>query len=212
MKFAHRTVLLALALAAAGCISVGGGSDPVDRRAYDLLAPLAATGNPPPADGPEVLLVEPFSVDPGIDREELVWRRGSVESGAYQDFRWIRPPETGVRAVLAEALRRSGAAAAVVTDPATTTAEYTLRGHVARCDEVDTGTQWLGALEIRVTLTRNRDGEEILRRTYSRQLPAAKRNPTAVVEAIRKGLDEIGAALVVDVRTLLEAQRQEDGN
>ena len=206
------SALFAVAVATAGCISVGGGNDPVDRRSYDLLAPLPAPGNPPPADGPEVLLVEAFSVDPGIDREEIVWRRGVAESGAYENFRWMRPPEAGVRSVLAEALRRSGAVAAVVTDPDSTTAEFHLRGHLARCDEVDTGTAWAGVIEVRVALTRSRDGEEILRRTYARQIPAAARNPTAIVEAIRKGLDEIGAALVVDVRTLLEAQRQEDGN
>ena len=204
------TVLLALA--AAGCISVGGGDHPVDRRSYDLLAPLPPPGGPPAADGPEVILVEPFSVDPGLDREEIVWRRGVAESGAYENFRWMRPPEVGVRSILAEALRRSGAVASVITDPDTAASEYRLRGHLSRCDEVDGGTAWAGVVEVRIALVRTKDGEEVLRRTYARQIPAAQKNPTAVVEALRKGLDEIAAVLVTDVRTLLESRRQEDGN
>ncbi len=200
-------LVLGTGILLAGCINIGGGGAAVDRRSYDLLPPLPA-GRPAVADGPETVLVEPFSVDPGLDREELVWRRGATESGAYENYRWVRPPEEGVRTVLADALARAGAAAVVATDPSPAKADYHLRGHLARCDEADLGASWSGVLEVHLALTRAKDGEEVLRRTYARQVPAAARNPTAVVEALRRALDEVAAALVEDVRTVLEADRQ----
>ena len=199
--------VLLFAVNCAGCISIGKGGEPPDRRSYDLLAPIPA-GNPPAAEGPETILVEPFTVDPGLDREEIVWRRGAAEGGAYENYRWVRPPEEGVRTVLADALRRAGVAAAVVADPATAHPDYRLRGHLARCDEVDEGAVWAGVIEVHLALSRESDAQEILRRVYARRVAAAARNPTAVVEAIRKGLDEIAADLVKDLRPVLEAERQ----
>lgn len=202
-----RPAALALVLLVPACIHIGGTGAPPDRRSYDLLSPLPPD-RPAIADGPETVFVETFSVDPGLDREELVWRRGAAETGAYENYRWARPPEEGVRTVLADALRRAGAAAAVVTDPSSGKADYRLRGHLSRCDEVDLGAAWSGVLEVHLVLVRSRDGEEVLRRTYARQVPAAARNPTAVVEAIRKALDQAAAALVDDVRMVLDLDRQ----
>ena len=79
------------------------------------------------------------------------------------------------------------------------------------CDEVDEGKAWSGVIEVHLALCRAEDGEEILRRTYARRIPAAARNPTAVVEAIRQGLDEIAAQLVKDLRPALAAEREGDG-
>ncbi|NUN52733.1 MAG: membrane integrity-associated transporter subunit PqiC, partial [Planctomycetaceae bacterium] len=106
MKGTAALAVLLLPLACAGCITIGGEDEGTERRSYDLAAPLPE-GRPVPADGPEVLSVEPFTVDAALDREELLWRRGAVESGAWESFRWVRPPEQGVREVLAAALARS---------------------------------------------------------------------------------------------------------
>jgi ABC-type uncharacterized transport system auxiliary subunit len=175
-------------------------------RSFDLQPPLPPAA-PPDAEGAEVLWVEPFGSDPALDREEMVWRRPGEESGAYERYRWSRPPAEAVRAVLADHLARSGAFAAVATDPRALGAEYLLRGHLARFEEVDGEGGWSGVAEVRVVLLRAADGEEILRRTYSRAEPAPARNPGGVVKALHAGLDAIGAALVADVRRAMEAER-----
>lgn len=210
MKGTAALAVLLLPLACAGCITIGGEDEGTERRSYDLAAPLPE-GRPVPADGPEVLSVEPFTVDAALDREELLWRRGAVESGAWESFRWVRPPEQGVREVLAAALARSGAVAAVATDPPAAEAEYRLRGHLARCDEEDGPGAWSGVLEVRIEVRDARTGESVLRRTYARREKAAARNPTAVVEAIRRSLDAVALELATDLRTVLEARREGAG-
>ena len=201
--------VLLIAVLGAGCIHVGGSGEPPDRRFYDLLPPVS-DGRQIPAEGPETILVEAFTVDPGLDREELVWRRENSECGAYENYRWVRPPEEAVRSVLADALRRAGIVGSVVAEPAAMHPDFRLRGHLSRCDEVDDGKAWAGVIEVHLALARADDGEEILRRTYARRVAAATRNPTGVVEAIRKGLDEIAAELVKDLRAVMEDTRTTD--
>lgn len=197
---------LGAAILLAGCISVGSSGPPAERRAYDLL-PDPAPGEPAPADGPEVLWVEPFTADPALDREEIVWRRGAVESGAWENHRWVRPPAEAVRSLLADAIARSGACAAVATEPRPLGADYHLRGHLARCDEADAGDEWTGVLEVRVCVVRVRDGAEVLRRTYARVERAPQRNPLGVVRALRAAADGAGRALAGDLARVLEALR-----
>ncbi len=196
-----------LAAALAGCISVGGGGEPVERRAYDLQPGLPT--DPAMAGGPEVLWVEPFTIDRALDRDEIVWRRGGVESGAYGNHRWARPPAEAVRAVLADALARSGACAVVATDPRAERPDYLLRGHLVRCEEADEGEAWSGVLEVRVVVVRVRDGEEVLRRTYGRSEKAKARNPEGVVRALKAALDAVAAECAADLDQILETERAE---
>ncbi len=200
--------LLALAAvaSAAGCIHLGGSEPPLEKRAFDIQPSLPGPV-PPDADGAEVLWVEPFGVDPALDRQEMVWRRGAVESGAWERFLWARPPADAVRAVVADALVRSGACAVVATEPRALRPDYSLKGRLERFEEVDGATAWSGALEVRVVLVRVSDGEEILRRTYARTEAASARNPPAVVEALRAGLAAAASELARDVKEALEAER-----
>lgn len=205
---AAQAAVLLLAAGAAGCITVGGGGGPPpEQRSFDLQPPLPPA-TPPEAEGPEVIWVEPFTCDPALDREELVWRRGTAESGAYERYRWVRPPSEMVRAILADALARGSACAAVATDPRVAKPDYALRAHLVRFEEVETGGGWGGAVEVRVALFRSSDGAEVLRRAYARTERAAQRNPAGVVEALRKGLEGISGTLVTDVRMVLWHERK----
>jgi len=195
-----------LALTAAGCISVGGGGDPVDDRAYDLVPPLRSDPVPESA-GLETLEVASFTVDPALDRDELVWRRGPVEIGGYAHHRWARPPAEAARSFVADALHRAGVCSVVATDPAPERADYVLRAHLSRCEEVDGEEGWTGVVELRVVVVRPAGREEILRRVYARSVPAAVRNPGAVVEAIGQALESIGEDLAADLGMVLEAER-----
>jgi len=196
-----------LGLLAAGCFSLGGGGKPVETRSFDLQPPMPSP-EPPEAFGPEVLWVEPFSVDPALDRREIVWRRGQGETGAWERYTWARPPAEAVREFAAHALRGSGACAVVATEPRVPAPDFILRGHVARFEEVDGEKEWSGALEIRVALVRASDGEEILRRTYAGSGKAVARNPAAVVMVLRSGLEAVNQRLAEDVAEALAAERE----
>lgn len=202
-----RTAVLCVALLAAGCFSLGGSGKPVEVRSFDLQPPMP-TDLPPDAEGAESLWVEPFTVDPALDRREIVWRRGGGEAGAWERFSWVRPPAEAVRAVLADALQRSGACAVVATEPRILAPDYLLRGHLARFEEVDGEKEWSGVLEIRVVLVRTADGAELLRRTYARTEKSPARNPAGVVAALRKGLEGAGALFAADVAEALAAERE----
>jgi ABC-type uncharacterized transport system auxiliary subunit len=200
-------LVLAAAAASAGCIRLGGSGAPLERRSFDLQPPAPAP-EPPETEALETLWVEPFGVDPALARTEMVWRRTGGEAGAYERYTWARPPEEQVRAVLADALYRSGAFAVVATEPRALTAEYALRGHLVRFEEVDGGKEWAGALEVRVALLRVSDGTEVLRRVYAGTERASARNPGGVVEALRIALAAAGRELARDVRQVMEAERE----
>jgi ABC-type uncharacterized transport system auxiliary subunit len=200
---------LLAALVAAGCIRLGGSGTPVERRCFDLQPPLPAP-EPPETEALETLWVEPFGVDPALDRTEIVWRRAAGEAGAYERYTWARPPEEAVRSYLADVLSRSGAFGLVATEPRALGAEYSLRGHLVRFEEVDGEKEWSGSLEVRVALLRVSDGTEILRRVYARSERAPLRNPAGVVEALRAALASVGRELAADVRQVMEAERDRD--
>lgn len=190
-----------LALVAGGCAF---GGDPPDVHEYDLLArgePIVATPQALAAP-PVALQIVAFEADPVLDRDGLVWRRGEVEVGAYALHRWARRPQDGLRDVLAEALRDALPGATVASDPPLAEPELLLHGHLARCEEVEQGERWAGALELRVALV-DRDGVELLRRTYAVEEPATMRNPPGVVAALRRAALRVARLLADDVARAL---------
>jgi len=205
-----RALAILLGLLAAGCFSLGGSPKPVEVRSFDLQPPLPAAV-PPDAEGAESVWVEPFGVDPALDRSEIVWRRGGGEAGAWALYSWARPPAEAVRSVLADGLARSGGCAVVATEPRILAPDFILRGHLVRFEEVDGEKEWSGVLEVRVLLVRAADGEELLRRTYARTEKAAARNPAAVVVALRAGLDKVASLLADDVADVLAVERERPG-
>lgn len=193
----------ALALLLAGC-SVLPAGEPVQVHEYDLAAGAPATG-PTRGDGP-ALQLEPFGVDPALDRDGLLWRRGEVEVGSYALHRWARRPQDGLREVVAAALQAARPEARVATEPPLDAPAWTLTAHVARCEELDEGARWSGAVELRVVLIA-RDGGEALRRTYVALEPAAARNAPGVVEALRRASARIAAQVAADVGEVLSAAK-----
>lgn len=191
---------VSVALAAQGCLGLGGG-EPVLVREWDLL-PEGPAAWAPGERAPQLQLV-PFTVSDVLDRDTLVWRRGEVQVGAYANQRWARPPQEAAREVVAAALRRAvGGGLAVATSPPVSDPEYVLAGHLARCEEVDRGERWFGVVEVRVVLARA-DGVELLRRTYAAEAPAHQRNALGVVTALQRALNDVALAFAQDAAEAL---------
>jgi uncharacterized lipoprotein YmbA len=219
----RRGVALASLIAStslAGCFSLGGSpGEPV--RIYDI-SPAAPTprgldstavlrgadeGNPSVAGGPEVLVVEPFTVDASLDVESIVWRSGDVDAGAYEGHRWARLPADIVRGYLADALREAAVTAVVATDPVPEGVDFILRGHLERFDERDIAGKWEGVLLFEVALVRRVDGIEFLRRRVHLVEPSPERNPKGTVQALREALRKAGISLAAEVASALDRAR-----
>ena len=208
----RQLLLLALVPLLSGCLSLGGREEGAPIHTYDLCVGPA---EPPPvelvADDAPSLQVEPFTADPLLQGEGLVWRRGQVEVGAYRSFRWARAPQDALRDALAGALGQETAAVRVATEPPLPDPTWRLRGHLARCEELDRGDRWVGVLELHLSLTGAQDMQELWRRTYRVEEPAHPRNPPGVALALHRACERITAAAAADVRALLAAQEESKG-
>ncbi len=189
------TCLPILALAASGCFSLGGDAPP--ERSYEVVPPLEVTARPAGRAG-RALQVELFSADEALVDTEIVWRRG-LESGAYANHRWTRPPAASAREMIARALTGAGVCEVVASEPPLAQRpDYRLDGHLSRFGEQDREDGWFGVVELTAVL-RDGEGRELWRRTYASVIQAEMRNPLGVAAAVAKALLEVSEAVASDV-------------
>lgn len=207
----QRAALVAVvALLQAGCISLSPGGKRgglPDLHEYDLAAPTEAVARP--GGGPErpALQLEPFSAADVIDRQELVWRAGDTQVGAYSMHRWARPPEEAVREALAASLADALPGVTVASALEASDPEWLLLGHLERCEEVDRGGQWSAVLEAHLVL-RDREGTEVLRRSYAIEEEVRPRNPQAVIAALRRALVRLLEEATPDLAHAIERSQE----
>ena len=151
MKTRRIALWLALPLLLSACRSA-----PTTR--YYVLAPTrAAVVTTPPAEEAAGLRVgvEPFTVDPPYDRDQLVYRLGadSVEVGFYAYHRWAAPLSDLVAVAMADGLR--GVPGIELIEPWTSAGEYTalLHGRVVYLEEIDLPGQQEARVRMELRLT-----------------------------------------------------------
>ncbi|MHC4922944.1 MAG: ABC-type transport auxiliary lipoprotein family protein [Planctomycetota bacterium] len=189
----NAALLLAVFLLS-GCVTIGG-EEPVEERIYDIVLSVP-TGEGIEAEGPESLQVAPFSVDPALDRDEMV-------------HRWARPPAVMARSAVTATLRGAAVCAVVASEPETESADYVLRAHLERFEEMDREDGWYGLVTLTLTMDA-RDGREVLRRTVSVEERAEKRHPKAVAVALRASLEAAAGTVRSLVAEALERERRRD--
>lgn len=98
--------------------------------------------------------VEPFTVDPPYDRDQLVYRLGvdSVEVGFYSYHRWAAPLSDLVAVAMAEGLR--GTPGIETIEPWSSGGDYNafLRGRVLYLEEIDVPGQQEARLRLELRL------------------------------------------------------------
>lgn len=109
---------------------------------YYVLAPSQAEPATVPTSSESQGLrigVEPFTVDPPYDRDQLVYRLGvdSVEVGFYSYHRWAAPLSELVAVAMADGLRGTTGIRSI--EPWTSAGEYDalLHGRVVYLEEID---------------------------------------------------------------------------
>lgn len=98
--------------------------------------------------------VEPFTVDPPYDRDQLVYRLGadSVEVGFYSYHRWAAPLSELVAVAMVEGLQGTPGVDAI--EPWSSGGDYnaTLRGRVVYLEEIDVPGQQEARLRLELRL------------------------------------------------------------
>lgn len=194
-----RTVLLVLGLALLAACSV----PPVPDVTFFRLPAAAVL---PRADKPLSALpieVETFRGD-GIYAEQALIYATTSRAEALRAFHyqlWSDPPSRALQARLTGMLRESGITS-LVTDrlPASTPA-LRVHGRILRFERVprESGFVVVVALEMRVDQDQ---GEPLIERTYSAEIPAADASMTATVDAFGKAIDKNFASFYADLAAL----------
>lgn len=194
-----RTLLLAMAFAVLTACSV----PPVpDVTYFRLPAPAALPQVKAPLSSLPIE-VETFRGE-GIYAEQALIYATTPEANALRAYHyqlWSDPPSRALQTRLTDMLRTSGISP-LVTDrlPASTPA-LRVHGRIVRFERVprDSGFVAIVALEIRVDQDQ---GEPIIERTYSAQVPAADASMGASVAAFGTAIDQDFAAFYKDLAAL----------
>ncbi len=183
-----RTVFLKTAVCAALVSALGCASTP---RTHFYTLHVALRNGPASSSNGPVLVVEPFSAEPLAADTRLVYRTSPYTVDFYTYHQWAVDPAEQVTHALVEVLRGSGRFSAVYVAPAATAGDLRLRGRVIELCEIDEGNQWYGQVTLDLTLLRNGAGEIVWHKRFSQRIPAASRNPEAVVKALSEGVKKI---------------------
>ena len=179
--------LLAALLLVAGCRSA-----PTTR--YYVLSPTRTVLETVPSSGEIQGLrvgVEPFTVDPPYDRDQLVYRLGadSVEVGFYAFHRWAAPLSELVAVAMAEGLR--GTRGIEDIEPWSSGGEYDalLRGRVVYLEEIDLPGQQEARLRLELRLM-SLDGATLWSQEVSGSAAGQSETVAQIVEQLYAAFDQ----------------------
>ncbi|MGB7490971.1 MAG: ABC-type transport auxiliary lipoprotein family protein, partial [Thermoanaerobaculia bacterium] len=161
---------------------------------YYILAPTRpAPDVAAPASDPAGLTigVEPFTVDPPYDRDQLVYRLGtdSVEVGFYTYHRWAAPLGDLVAVSMAEGLR--GTPGIDRIEPVTAGGDYSafLRGRVVYLEEIDVPDQQLARLGLELRLV-GKDDQMIWSGEVEGSAAGSNETVAGIVEQLYEAFDQ----------------------
>lgn len=186
--------LLAWSLIASGC-SLTRPSPAVQHYVLAVTLPEKATHTHTTS---ETLVVRPFTARDPYNQERLVYRSSPYQLDFYQYHRWASSPAQQITDWTRQYLRRAGLFAKVFPSPQGD-ANLTLSGAIRQIEEVDHNQTWEAILSIDVWLTRPRQRSPFWFQSYTVSRQAARRNPTAIAEALSHNLAAILHQLATDL-------------
>ncbi len=186
--------LISLLLVTSLAVSLFGACSSAPTTHYYVLAPTRpAPAMATPGSGATGLTigVEPFTVDPPYDRDQLVYRLGidSVEVGFYTYHRWAAPLGDLVAVSMAEGLR--GTPGIDRIEPVTTGGDYSafLRGRVVYLEEIDVPGQQQARLGLELRLV-DRDGLTLWSGEVEGSAAGSNETVAGVVEELYQAFDQ----------------------
>jgi len=158
-----------------------------------------------------VLRVKRFAVaEPFADRR-MVYRATPREVGFWDFHLWAQLPDRMITARIAERLAETGIFKKVDSFPyGVKTADLVLRGAVLAFEEVDKEDGWYGHLKVFMELVDPATGDALWSDKIELEKKAARKNPSAVVEALTQALDEAVDQAVSGMKGALSQRVREE--
>jgi len=187
-------------LGVAGCLA---GPAPADH-----FYRLEAAGAPAPLAEPAlpgVLEVRPFRAEALTSERAILYRAEAdareVHRHAYH--RWVETPPDMLQQLVADHLRRAGAAERVVTPALRVPADYELVGRIGRLEQVFGAGGPRVVLELDLAVTRiAADRELLLQEVYRAERATEGESAEAAARALGDALAEVLDRLVRDLDSL----------
>jgi ABC-type uncharacterized transport system auxiliary subunit len=144
------------------------------------------------------LIVRNFLAQDPYNQERLVYRTSPYQLDFYNYHRWAAAPTEQVTDWTRRYLRAT-LLFAKVYPTGDGAADFTLTGKIRQLDEFDHEQTWEATLSVDFWLTRAEQRTPLWFQSYSATQQAAKRNPSAVAEAMSRNLETILGKLVTDL-------------
>lgn len=200
---------IALVLATGGCLGLGKPAYQIDHYVLEYDAPRISNLEPLSA----VVRLERFSVAAPYNTNRIVYRESAYKRETYNYHQWRANPGDLVTHFLARDFRESGLFRAVLPHDSRFSASCVLEGAVEAFYERDREEAWDAVLGLSITLIADEE-PDVSRRVlfqgdYQEVEPCARKNPTALSEAMSRAMRRASERILADVYKVLSERRQE---
>lgn len=176
-------VLILAGGALGGCLGSPPGPEPT---LYVISIPA-----PVPRGGPGggVLAIDGFEGAPALETDRLLIEESPYRVDSYPYHRWTAPPRRLIAEACGTYLEGTGLFRRVTHSGIT--ADWRLRGFVRHFGQVVRDGRWWGHVALGFELVATKTRRVVWSGEFERSLPAKRRHPEAVVEALSRALGEI---------------------
>ncbi len=188
-----------LALALAGCVSVGIGNEPATRLQYVLHDPGATPApacTPPAAPRVPALLIQALPADALADTVSIAWSRRPNEIGFYQVATWTERPVRVLPRLLQRRLEACGVAGAVGMIGEPLRADWLLAIAVETLHHDLAPTPGMARVALTAELFDRRGRVRVARRRFEAAVPVARADSSAAAASISAAVAQLNDALV----------------
>jgi len=185
-------------LAAIAWLGCAAGPAPRDHFYRLETATPRALASPPIAGTLEVDRPRVEAISQG---RRILYRDGSSpgEIGRHAYHHWVDPPSVMLQDQLVRYMRLAGAAETVVTPAVHVESDYLVSGRIVRLERILGSGEQRVAVEIELTLMRQKGRELLLLETYSEERVAAGTSVAGSVTAFEQAVTAIFERFVADI-------------
>lgn len=154
---------------------------------------------------PFTLGISQFDADVLYEGDRIVYRQSPYQVQFYHYRRWIAAPKKIVTEKVLKQYQASGIFANVVSMPAVTKSDYTLKGEIQAFEEWDEGDSWYGLVTIEFKL-QNTDLEIVWKKSLSEKTLIEKKEHIEIVKAISRSLHKVVKRSIEEIKNHLKLE------
>ena len=190
---------LVLAFFLGGCFNLKQPRKETDFYTLEYNPPAVSDLKPLPF----VIRIEPFSVAPVYNTDQIIYRDRSFTRNAYAYHKWRTNPGHLIVSLLRRDIKKSGLFKAVLSPESRFPSSHMLEGSLDEFFEWDREDNWEAVLSLSVALMAENEpaaGKKILfQKTYSIKETCRQKNPQSLAEAMSRAMKKISRAIIKDI-------------